>query len=36
MFTLQCLLTNVKDKDEREDRPGAAYNLKHSDRQATW
>ena len=28
MFTLRHLLTNVKDKDEPEDRPGAVYKVK--------
>ena len=31
MFTLRRLLTNVKDKDEPEDRPGAVYKIKCSD-----
>ena len=35
MFTLRRLLTNVKDKDEPEDRPGAVYKIKCSDCQAT-
>ena len=35
-FTLRCLLTNVKDKDEPEDRPGAVYKIKCSDCQATY
>ena len=29
MFTLRRLLTNVKDKDEPEDRPGAVYKIKY-------
>ena len=36
MFTLRCLLINVKDKDEPEDRPGAVYKIKCSDCQATY
>ena len=36
MFTLQRLLTNVEDKDEPEDRPGAVYKIKCSDCQATY
>ena len=28
MFTLRRLLTNVKDKDEPEERPGAVYKIK--------
>ena len=36
MFTLRRLLTNVKDKDEPEDRPGAVYKIKCSDCQATY
>ena len=36
MFTLRCLLTNVKDKDEPEDRSGAVYKIKCSDCQATY
>ena len=36
MFTLRRLLTNVKDKDEPEDRPGAVYEIKCSDCQATF
>ena len=35
MFTLRRLLTNVKDGDEPEDRPGAVYKIKCSDCQAT-
>ena len=31
MFTLRRLLTNVKKKDEPEDRPGAVYQIKCSD-----
>ena len=31
IFTLQRLLTNVKGKDKREDRPGAVYKIKCSD-----
>ena len=31
MFSLRRLLTNVKDKDEPEDRPGAVYKIKCSD-----
>ena len=34
MFTLRRLLTNVKDKDKPEDRPGAVYKIKFSDCQA--
>ena len=36
MFTLRRLLTNVKDKDEPEDRPGAVCKIKCSDCQATY
>ena len=36
MFTLRRLLTNVKDKDEPEDRPGAVYKIKCSHCQATY
>ena len=36
MFTLRRLLTNFKDKDEPEDRPGAVYKIKCSDCQATY
>ena len=36
MFTLRCLLTNVKDKDEPGDRSGAVYKIKCSDCQATY
>ena len=36
MFTLRHLLTNVKDKDEPEDRSGAVYKIKCSDCQATY
>ena len=36
LFTLQRLLTNVKDKDEPENRPGAVYKIKCSDCQATY
>ena len=36
MFTLRRLLTNVKDKDKPEDRPGAVYKIKCSDCQATY
>ena len=36
MFTLRRLLTNVKDKDEPDDRPGADYKVKCSDCQATY
>ena len=36
MFTLRCLLTNVKVKDEPEDRPGAVYKIKCFDCQATY
>ena len=36
MFTLRHLLTNVKDKEEPEDRPGAFYKIKCSDCQATY
>ena len=35
MFTLRRLLTNVKDRDEPKDRPGAVYKIKCSDCQAT-
>ena len=35
-FILRCLLTNVKDKDEPEDRPGALYKIKCSAWQATY
>ena len=35
-FTLRRLLTNVKDKDEHEDRPGAVYKIKCSNCQATY
>ena len=36
MLTLRRLLTNVKDKDDPEDRPGAVYKIKCSDCQATY
>ena len=36
MFSLRRLLTNVKDKDESEDRPGAVYKITCSDCQATY
>jgi len=36
MFTLRRLLTNVKDKDEPEDRSGAVYNIKCSNCQVTY
>ena len=36
MFTLQRLLTIVKDEDEPEDRPGAVYKIKCCDCQATY
>ena len=36
MFTLRHLLTNVKDNDKHEDRPGTVYEIKCSDRQATY
>ena len=36
IFTLRRLLTNVKEKDEPEDRPGAIYEIKRSDCQATY
>ena len=36
MFTLRRLLTNIKDKDEPEDRPEAVYKIKCSDCQATY
>ena len=36
MFTLRHLLTNVKDNDEHEDRPGTVYEIKCSDCQATY
>jgi len=36
MFTLRRLLTNVKDKDKPEDRPGAVYKIKWCDCQATY
>ena len=38
MFTLRCLLTmtNVRDKDKPEDRPGAGYKIKCSDCQVTY
>ena len=36
MLTLRRLLTNVKDKDEPENRPGAVYRIKCSDCQATY
>ena len=36
IFTLRRLLTNVKDKDKPEDRPGAVYKIKCSDCQATY
>ena len=36
MFTLRRLLTNVKDKDEPEHRPGAVYKIKCSDCLATY
>ena len=36
MFTLRRLLTNVKDEDEPEDRPGAVYKITYSDCQATY
>jgi len=35
MFTLPRLLTNVKGKDKPEDRPGAVYDIKCSNRLAT-
>ena len=35
MFTLWRLFTNVRDKDELRDRPGAIYKIKCSDFQAT-
>ena len=35
MLTLRRLHTNVKDKDEHENRPGAVYWIKCSDCQAT-
>jgi len=35
MITLRRLLTNVRDKDELRDRPGALYKIKCSDCQAT-
>ena len=36
MFTLRRLLTNVKDKDEPEDRPRAVHKIKCTDCQATY
>jgi len=36
IFTSRRLVTNVKDKDEPEDRPGAVYKIKCSDYQATY
>ena len=36
IFTLRRLLTNVKGKDESEDRPGAFYKIHCSDCQATY
>ena len=36
MFTLRRLLTNVKGRDEPEDRPEAVYKMKSSDCQATY
>ena len=36
MFTLRRLLTNVKDKDEPEERPGAVFKIKCYDCQATY
>ena len=36
MFTLRRLLTNVKDKDEPEDRSGAVYKIKYSDCQSIY
>ena len=36
MFTLRRLLTNRKNKDEPEDRPGALYKIKFSDCQASF
>ena len=36
MFPLRRLLTNVKDKEEPEDRPGAVCKIKCSDCQATY
>ena len=36
LFTLRRLLTNVKDKDEPEDRPKAVYKIKCCDCQATY
>ena len=36
IFTLQRLLTNVKGKDESEDRPGAVYKMNCCDCQATY
>jgi len=36
MFTLQRFLTNVKGKDKPEDKPGAVYEIKCSDCQATY
>ena len=36
MFTLRRLLTNVKDKDEPKDRPGAVCKIKCSNCQVTY
>ena len=36
MFPLRHLLTNVKDNDEPEDKPGTVYKIKCSDSQATY
>ena len=36
IFPLRRLLTNVKGKDNPEDRPGAVYKIHSSDRQATY
>ena len=36
IFTSRRLVTNVKDKDEPEDRPGEVYKIKCSDYQTTY
>ena len=36
MFALRRLLTNVKDKNKSEDRPGTVYKIKCADCQATY
>ena len=34
--TLRLLLTNIKDKDEPNDRQGAVYKIKYCDYQASY